>query len=238
MVNNKVMIKKILFIVIGVCATVSLYAQGKVAEGKVIFGISYPELTGEMEMAKEMLPQELTVYFKNERSRTEMPSSVMGKLITISNTQSGDLLMMMELMGKKMAVKQTGAELKKLELEAERDSALPVVSVIKLDGTKVIAGYTCKKAIIEVKENGEVFRSECFYTNKLPKMKDQNDHFFKELDGFIMEYSQKQSGVKMTVTAKAVSKEKVADSMFGITPDYKLVTQAELEKMIGEYSGK
>jgi Domain of unknown function (DUF4412) len=232
------MIKRMLFVIAAVSVTSLIYAQGKLEEGKVIFGILYPELSAEMEMAKDVLPKELTVYFKKEQSRTEMPSSVMGKLITISNTETGDLLMMMELMGKKMAIKQTGAELKKLEQDAAKDSLQPVVSVIKLDGTKVIAGYTCKKAIIEIKENGEVSRSECYYTNKLPKMKDQNDNLYKELDGFIMEYTQIQSGIKMLVTAKAVVKEKVSDSMFAITPGYKLITQAELEKMLGELSGK
>lgn len=232
------MIKKILFSIIGICATATMFAQGKLDEGKVIFGITYPELTGEMEQAKEMLPKELTIYFKKEQSRTEMPSSVMGTLVTISNTLSGDLIMMMEVMGKKMAIRQTGAELKKQAQEAEKDSAQPVVTVIKLEGTKMIAGYACKKAIIEVKENGETFSSECYYTNKLPQMKDQDDRMYKGLDGFIMEYSQKQSGIKMTVTAKAVVKQKVAGSMFSITPDYKLVTQEELEQMIGEMGGK
>ncbi|MES2559130.1 MAG: hypothetical protein V4590_05285 [Bacteroidota bacterium] len=232
------MIKKILFIFLSIGVVTSLFAQGKLSEGKVLFGVTYPELSGEMEGVKDMLPKELTVYFKKEQSRTEMPSSVMGKLITINNTQTGELMMMMELMGNKLAVKQTKAELKKQELAAEQEGLLPVISVIKLDGTKMIAGYECKKAIVEVKEKGEIFRSECFYTDKLPKMKDQNDRLFKDLDGFIMEYSQKQSGIKMTITAKVVIKQKVADQLFTISPDYKLVTQKELEKMVSGLSGK
>ncbi|MES2779416.1 MAG: hypothetical protein V4651_05905 [Bacteroidota bacterium] len=226
--------KKTFLIILCICATTVLFAQEKITEGKIMFGISYPELSGEMKDLESMLPKELTVYVKNEQSRTEMPSSVMGKLITISNNKTEELLMMMELMGKKVAIKQTGEQLKKQEQDAEKEGTLPQVTVIKMDGTKVIAGYTCMKAIIEVKENGEIFRSECFYTDKLPKMKDQNDKFFKELDGFIMEYSQKQSGVLMKVTAKAVIKEKLADAMFGISPGYELITQEELERMVGD----
>lgn len=232
------MIRRMLFLIAAISATSLIYAQGELEEGKVIFGISYPELSAEMEVVRDVLPKELRVYFKKERSRTEMPSLVMGNMVTISNTKTGDMLMMMELMEKKMAIQRTGAELKRLEQEALKDSMQPVVSVIKQDGSKVIAGYMCKKAIIEVMENGEVSRSECYYTNKLPKMKDQNDNLFKELDGFIMEYTQVYSGIKMLVTAKVVVKEKVSDSMFVITPGYKLVTQDELEKTMGEMIGR
>lgn len=207
-------------------------AQSKITQGKAELAISYPELSEEMKQMEAMLPHEMTVYFKAEKSRTELPGTMMGSAITISDAKANELIVLMDVMGKKMAIRQTDADRKKMEAEQVKNGTMPKVKITKVSGTKTIAGYECKKAIIEVTDGGEVHKSECYYTDLLPKMKDQNDVYFKDLDGFMMEYTITQSGVAMKVVATAVTQQKVEDKMFVIAPGYKLVTEDELEKIM------
>jgi hypothetical protein len=201
-------------------------------QGKVEFTISYPELSGEMKQMEGMLPHEMIVYFKDEKSRTEMPGTMIGQAVTISNSKTNELLVMMDMMGKKIAMKQTAADLEKLKTDAAKEGMIPVVKITKVDGTKTIAGYPCKKAIIEITEGGQTQKSECYYTEKIPKLKDQNEVYFKDINGFMMEYSVAQAGVKMTVAVKTVTEQKVPDNMFVLAEGYQVMTQEELEKMM------
>ena len=99
-----------------------------------------------------------------------------------------------------------------------------------LDETKEIAGYSCRKALMK-NTDGSVF--EFFYTDKIISQS-QFGNQWKDFKGFPMEYQVPAEGFNLKLTARQVSEEKVSDDMFKVPPGYKLITQEEFSKMMGE----
>jgi hypothetical protein len=221
--------KRIIQLCVFLCAALSMQAQTRLNEGKVDISVSYPDLSGEMKQMESMLPHEMTMYFKDKKSRVEMQGLAMGKIVTLSDAGTGELIMMMDMGGKKMAVKQSPEDRKK-----QQDGMAQNVKVTKVSGTKTIAGYPCKKALIEYTQDGETIKSECYYTDLLPKTNDQNDLYFKDIDGFMMEYSISQAGMKMKMTATAVKAQKVPDTIFNLEEGYEIMSEQELQKLMGQ----
>ena len=136
--------KKILFACSFVLCTVlfSSYQamSGKPFEGVITFKITYPDnKISESQMA--MFPKLLTVSIKGTKARTDLQMSGMNT-VEITDYTDKTKIALINMMGQKYAIKQTTAEIEK-EMEKE---AKP--NVVLSDTTKVIAGYTCKKAVI------------------------------------------------------------------------------------------
>lgn len=208
----------------------SFKQAAKITEGVVVFDIAFLDLTPEMKQAEAMLPKTLTMYFKGQNMRGEMPTA-MGTTTTISNEKKKEFYVLMDMMGQKTAIKQTEADLKKQQQEQD----VKDIKVTYSAETKTIAGYLCKKAIISFTMKGEKETVECFYTDELPIVGNKNSTpGFDQIKGFMMEYSINMSGVKMKMTAKSVRAEKVDDSKFTLPEGYTVKTMEELKKMSGE----
>lgn len=204
-------------------------AGEKITEGVVEFDIAFLDLTPEMKQAEAMLPKKLTMYFKGESIRGEMPTA-MGNTITIANEKKKEFYVLMDMMGQKTAIKQTEEDIKKQQLEQE----VKDIKVTTTTETKVIAGYTCKKAIVTFKMKGEEEKIECYYTEELPMLGNKNSSpGFDQIKGFMMEYSLNMSGIKMKMTATKVRAEKVDDSQFVVPSGYTVKTIEDLKKMTG-----
>src|SRR6478735_1868662 len=136
-----------------------------------------------MKKMEAMFPKSISVYFKNEFSRFEMHSA-MGNTISIGNSIKKDIIVMTDMMGQKIAVKQTEADLKKKEEEMKKEGVYPTFTVTQSKETKMIAGYLCKKAIISYTVNGETEKLNCYYTEALPQMTGgDNNPAFKQING-------------------------------------------------------
>jgi hypothetical protein len=54
-----------------------------------------------------------------------------------------------------------------------------------------------------------------------------------KIKGAVLEYSIDQGVMSMVLSATSVTKEAVADQLFVAPPEYKQMTQEELQKMMG-----
>ena len=68
--------------------------------------------------------------------------------ITITDYTEKSSVSLINMMGQKYAIKQTTAEIEK------ENTAAGTTTVELSDETKVIAGYTCKKAVVTVNDDG------------------------------------------------------------------------------------
>jgi GLPGLI family protein len=200
-------------------------AGGDGFEGVIKYAI---EVEGEeLDAAtKAQMPSEMVMYYKESLIRMEQVSP-MYSIASVSNVADGSVIILMDMMGQKFAVKQSAEDVEKAK-EDVGDEEKPEINF--LDETKEIAGYTCKKA--EVTQNGETM--EVYYTNEISVPKNENaQNSIEGIDGMLMEFTIVQQGFSMTMTVKEVNKTKVKKTMFTIPPDYEVKTMEEFQTMFG-----
>lgn len=196
----------------------------KISEGKLIYEISFPEMEHDDE-SKGMMPTESTVYFKENQIRMEIKMMGMSTVV-ISNSKDKSATTLMDMMGNKLAVKMTGAEIEKEKSKLNTNK----YETRMTEETKVIAGLKCRKAIASQKDGSEII---IYCTNDIVATNQGFSDQYKGIEGFPMEYQLSQNGMNMKFMAKSVSKEKVDASKFAIPSDYKITTKEEISKMFG-----
>lgn len=188
-------------------------------EGKITYSIEY-ELPEAMEAQRSMLPTESITYITKGHVRVEN-KTMLGDQNVITDTKKKTSVLLINMMGKKVAIKMGG--------EDEENDNKPKITYSK--ETKTIAGYKCKKATIEVKDAaGETQEMEVYYTEDIPA--EANDKF-PGLKGFPLEYTINSQGMVMTMSAKTVSKERVSKSLFEIPEGYEEMTMEEFKGSMG-----
>jgi len=194
---------------------------GQSFEGKITFQIEYIQLPEEIQGMESMLPKTNNLYLRGEQTRSEQ--EVMGgSQAAIADDANKTAVVLMNMMGQKMAVMVSREEIE----AAEKESAPTEITYVK--ETKKIAGYKCSKAEIKNSETGEI--TTIFYTEKLGA---RNHLDCKELKGFPLEYESSQNGMKMRMTATSVEKMELEDHLFTIPDDYEKLTTEEVQKMMG-----
>jgi GLPGLI family protein len=211
----------------------SIAQTKKIKEGVAEFDITYPSMTPEMKEVESMLPKVMTIYFKNEQSRVEMNSG-MGSTIVLGDNTKKDITVLMDMMGKKIAIRQTQEEIAKKEAELKKKGKMPEFSIVETKETKVIAGYKCKKGIIQYTMDGKKEQMVCYYTDELPRVNSGTENMaLNEVKGFLMEYNINQGGVQMRIVAKSAKAQTVDSNLFSVPSDYKLMTKEEISEMMG-----
>ena len=211
-------------------SVVSLNAQIK--EGTITYAMTLEGLPPEQ--AAMIGDMENKVTFKNANSLQEM-SSMMFTNQTLSNDKG--VVMLIEQMGNKIAVKQTKEEMEKDEAKQKDKPTDPKMEYTS--ETKTIAGYECKKVIVTIvgkdkkEEKIDIWYSDKF-ENYNKEGKGQGMSFMKGLKGMPFEFAGGQGGMKFKMVAKEVSIEPVADSKFELsTEGYKMITMDEFKAMRG-----
>ena len=158
-------------------------------------------------------------------SRTEI-SMGMGKNITIYNAEYNSAVSLIDMMGQKLAIKMTPEDLDKEAAETGD------VEVVHLDETKDILGYSCKKALVKVKDSGDEF--EVYYTEELSTgIENHGNPMFKDIKGMMMEFVMEQNGMKMHFLAVSVDKKKVSKKDFEVPEGYEEITEEEMQSRFG-----
>jgi hypothetical protein len=204
------------------------FAGGKEFTGTIVYNITYPDSKLD-DQTMAMMPKTLKIKIKGNMSRTEM-SLGMGTTVIIFDSEARSGVTLMDMMGQKFAMKMTTEDIEKEMKET------PEATVINTTETKEIAGYTCKKAIVKMKEKGSETETELvvFYTEDLASAKmNELNPMYKDIPGTMLEYAMNEKGMNMFLTAISVEKEKIADSEFETPEGYKVVTQSELKSMFG-----
>ena len=201
-------------------------AQKAPFTGTVVFDV---KAEGEIpEQAKAMMPTEMTLKLSPDKQSMSMNFGMMEQK-TISDVATQESNSMMNVMGQKLVMKVTAAQMK------EQRSAQGETSGVKLlADTKTIAGYVCKKAVITKKvKDGADITMEVFYTDDIDVSNFKFSNAIPELNGFPMEYTMKSGPMAFKMVARSVKKENIAASEFVVPADYKQVTQEELRNMFG-----
>ena len=181
------------------------------------------EVTDEV---RAMMPKTMVMTVKDGKSRTEMVMG-MGKTVVIANAEDKTSVVLLDMMGQKMAIKSTMEDIQK-----ELDEA-PEYTVEKTSETKTILDYTCKKAIIRSSEGTEII---VYYTDELGTGATYfDDPQFKEIDGLMLEFEIPEQGMNMKFTAINVEKKNVSDTEFDIPDGYQVKTREEMQGMFGGF---
>ena len=200
--------------------------SGKPFEGVITYKITYPDSKfSESQMA--MFPKQMTISIKGAKSRQDMQMGGVNS-VEITDYMDKTKIMLINAMGQKYAIKQTTAEIEKA---MEKDAK----STVELSGeTKLIAGYTCKKANITVNDDGVKSAIEVWYSNELgSKAANFDNALYKDIDGVMLDFIVKNRDVNMKFTATSVEKKSLSAKDFEIPSDYTLTTQEELKSKFG-----
>jgi GLPGLI family protein len=174
---------------------------------------------------KNYMPKTMTLSIKGNKSRSEMVM-MMGKTVSISDGDAKTTIVLMDMMGQKIAVQSTPEE-----VQSELDKG-PKTSVNVTGETKDILGYTCKKAIITFE--GEDTEVIVYYTDELgTKALNFDNPQFKDIDGLMLEYEIPEEEFNMQFTAVTIEKTNVDDSAFTIPEGYQIKTIEEMKGMFG-----
>lgn len=207
--------KKIL-ILLALSLTVTISAQKKITKGIII---SKQTMTSDNEQANQqfamMGDMKTTTFFSGTRSRSELSNPMSGDIVTVTDSKTGEVLMLMKnpMLGKKYM-------LQKNEVTAEDLKNIKVTSTGK---TKVVLGYTCKQYIVSVNKDGQSVEMELFTTEAITITSQQTAMLGDKLKGFPLYSVMKmnQMGVNMTVTTEVTEIKKdtaVDEKKFSLTP--------------------
>jgi GLPGLI family protein len=195
-------------------------------EGVITYNITYPD-SKFTESQLKMFPKVLTVSVKGPKSRTELNTG-MGNQTSINDINEKTVINLIDMMGQKYAIKKTSQDIEK------ENAKEPVAKVVVTNETKMIAGYSCKKAIITTEEDGEKTSYEIYFTPEIGgKGVNFDNALYKDIDGVLMEFLMKTPQFTMKFSASTVEKKTVENKDFEIPAGYKLTTQEEFNAKLG-----
>lgn len=215
--------KKVLF-VMALMATslISAKAQKVMAEGTIVYDVTVTTENKDPKLADAFDGATTSVYIKGSKSRTET-TSALGTEVTIHDSKEGNAVILKEYSDQKLMITLTKADW------LAKNKAYRDISFEFLPETKVIAGYTCKKALAKM-ANGKTF--VVFYTTDITVPNNEYNHAFKNLPGLAMEYEIEMGKSKIKYTANKVDFGAVAASKFDApTSGYRVMTYEENQKI-------
>ena len=204
------------------------FAGGKPFEGKIIYKMSFPGSNFDAS-TMAMFPQEMTIFIKDNLSKTVINTG-MGKTISIFNSEEMYSVTLLDVMGQKYAIRTSTDDIN------QNIEKAPQSQIEYLDETKEIAGYTCKKAIITIKEEllGTESKLSVYYSDEITQKGINKDNpIFHGINGIMLEYEMDAQGNLMKFTATSVEEKKISKKEFEIPKDYKVTTADELKSKFG-----
>ena len=99
-----------------------------------------------------------------------------------------------------------------------------------------ISGYTCKKAIVTIKD--ELIKTESelivYYSEEFSQKNLNKDNpIFHGIKGIMLEYEIDTQGILMKFTASSIEVKKISKKEFKIPKNYEVTTEAELKSKFG-----
>jgi hypothetical protein len=204
-------------------------SQPKPFQGTITYNVSYSG--GNLTPAqKAQLPTTTVVTIKDCKTKTEVSSGMMNQAVITDGTTKTQIILL-DIGGEnKFSIKQT-------EQEIAADLAeIPMPTINITNETKVISGYTCKKAILTTKNENDSITTDTVYYSEQIGCADLNFYEqYKGIPGAKLEYTVYIAQIDVTAkyTIKEIEKKKISDNIFLVPSDYIEKTKEELEKMFG-----
>ena len=168
------------------------------------------------------MPKSQTIWIKGAKSRFEQNMAQMGTIV-ISDSDDGSSTILMDMMGQKYRLDIAKEEMDNMI----KEQSIPEVNYIA--GTKIIAGYTCKKA--EVIMDGFDGKAIFYYTEEIPPVKVKGMEALP-LNGMFMAYEASTQGMTISIEVQGIDKGPVDDTKF-IIPDGYIDMPAQIKGMMG-----
>lgn len=194
--------------------------------GTITFKVTYEgrELSGDEEAN---MPNKQISYYTADK-KMDKTITPMGYYKTVMDYATNKVTVIIEMMGQSMYATVDKDEFKK-------DKEEPVITTNKLDETKTIAGYKCKKAEITVKSGENESVTIVYYTEDLKASHPDED--YKDIDGIILQtetvMGEGDDEITMVVTATEVKKGKVKSVEFLQPSGATELTKEQLLQMTG-----
>lgn len=198
------------------------FSQKVFSEGTLVYDVAIQSGNSSQGTTGGLNGATNTVYLKGNSSRVDM-ASALGKEITVFNSKSDNAVILKEFSGQKLMITLTKDNWK---AKNKQNSG---VKFELLNETKVIAGYTTRKAVANTSE-GRSF--VVYYTTDLVPANKEYDATFANLPGLPVEYEIESGKTKFKYTLSKISYEPVLVSQFDFpTTGYRVMTYEENQQL-------
>lgn len=210
-----------------VAAVTAILSHGQIKEGSITYSVKAEGLPKEYEPF--FAGAESKVYFKEKKYRMDFATAMNSQIITADDKQ---MMKLEDMMGQKSYYVRKKESIDK-EVKALKKEDPKITYV---DETKSIAGYECKKAIIEEKnKKGEVEKSTVWYCDKFSRSETvASGSAMKGLKGVPFEFEINTGMAILHLTASQVSTAPIPDSIFNVSTEGYTETSYEEEKRKAE----
>ena len=200
-------------------------AQKKISQGTVTYGVEY-SLPAEQAAMASQLPKEQKVKFSGNVLRMDMQQGPASIGILQDFVQKTGLM----LIDVPIAQMQYAVKMSKEEIEKAEESA-PKLSDFKATGEKQKVGnYNAEKYSYKDDKGGTY---ELWATNDIELPTGFAGSQFKDIKGSLVKYTTFQNGMKVTLTVKNISEDKVGPFSLEVPSGYELKTMQEIMAMQG-----
>ena len=207
-----------LFSLFAVCAL----AQKKVSELTLVYDTEITTGSKDPKLADAFDGATTTICIKGTLSRADMVSALFTSA-TIHDAKTGTAVVLREVSGQKLLIKLTAEDWK------DKNKRYEGIKFADTDETKVIAGYTCTKAIA-ILPDGSTFT--VYYTKDILPENREYEYQFRTLPGLPLEYEMNQGKLKIKYTVSQINLNPVPASKFDIPKSgYREMTYEESKKM-------
>jgi len=195
--------------------------------GTITYKVKYEgrELSSDEEA---QMPNQQISYFTADKKMDKIITP-MGYYKTVMDYTTNKATVIIDMMGQSMYGTFDKDEFKK---EGEED---PEITINKLEATKTIAGYKCKKAEIITKKDSKEVKTIIYYTEELKPFHQEED--YKDINGTILEteieIGEGDDALTMITTATEVKKGKVKPVEFLQPSGATELTKEQLMQMGG-----
>ncbi len=209
--NKKIIIIAFVFWIVslGACSP----EQKQTSEGVIKYEISYLDDAHDNPLISFM-PQNMLVKFK-ENQTLSVIEGFLGtfKVVFLSNGETGQNISLLRIMGEKLLYK---AEPEALAFGYQ---GMENILIEFTDETKIIAGYSCKKAIVQCPDHAKG-KIDVFYTEQINILNPNQNNPFREIKGTLMEFQVLLNGMNMKIKAIEVKSMTVDNEVFEIPEGY------------------
>jgi hypothetical protein len=201
------------------------FAQNRLNEGKILFDIHYEDVPIQYQSKVEQLAKDAVIYFKGNKSRTEMGIGIFGKNTTIVDKDSNTVFVLLTVFGNRFALKKTTQELTQL-----KNPNQTILNPIMLPDERLIAGFKCKHLVLKTVILSDTLESHCWYSPEIAPINFNNDPSFEKIEGMVLEFYVQADQMKIHLKAKEVLSVPIEHTQFKVPLNYQMVDEAELNK--------
>lgn len=198
--------------------------ESALSSGVIDYEITYPFPPEDQYLAR-ILPTTLTLTYSPKHTKTEVSLSMgMIKMYYLANNEKKELSEYVKFMTNKYANTFTPEEFNQFKAN------YPKHTIEFTNDTKLIAGYTCKKAVVTYPDKNN-YQFNLYYTDEL-NMNDFNWWTpFSEIKGVLMEYEVERYNILMHLTVAKITPAVHDENEFKIPSEYNMVDRSEMENM-------